>query len=328
MKEHRYLFFACFMLIVFAISGNSCNNIRGFVFRINRHGEDFQELRRLKSYIDYWGYREIISAKIIGTAINQFCIVYDSDDTELIDIHGSELWFGDLSNQYELKASLDGNYLYQGNQRRHLNNFYSPETVFADTTSGSISFGSISENNRYICYVTAGNRINLWDMDTQTNTSFLITDSTIGKPIYLERYNKIYYRDIGHLIRMNPDGSMREVVKDLTSDHTGLVLYELRNKDALLIAQEGELNVISLPGHEVLAQIPINDDAIHGQAYAPYSNEFYYVNQNVLYCCDLNTYENRVVYRGDKHGVKLGKGMSCTFDGDYILLGCTKQIDD
>lgn len=322
------------MLILFGVAADSCDRKPGRLVRINRDGMDYTMLGSIIYNEDFfYGYYGGF-VRILGTPVEKL-FANNHSEALVINRNGRREWVQRNWNAYVREIiSWDGNYLYYRNKRRFLSDINQEEKTLPDSLYENQNLYSVSDDNRYLCfyrsyYDTASNesngKITLWDaVQNSARQVLLPLGGYISSAVYVSHLDKIYYLNQGALYRVSGDGSISDHILSISNYGHAREMTLLPGENTLLIMDRNTLCIMDLPSHTVRERIetraPYSSMHDNLYAYAPYSQELYYIINNQVWRYDLQSRESSLVYRGGKHAFDLHTGIACSWDGDYIYL--------
>lgn len=333
MKQHKILLYAAIVLLLFGVTADSCEKESGVYFRINRHGEDRHIYGALPTSQDYWGWRHVMPVQLHGTAIDAVLEDhgYYEDTVTLRRINGRPIWSSYGEGGLNHRVSWDGNYIYSANYRRHLSDFDLKEVVIPDSLVSGMEIGSISNDNRYICYSRANSSnygddphrivIVVWDdLNKIYSRVKLAYSGDFGGAVFVPHLDKICYVADGYFRWVGRDGSSGNLIY-LGVNGWGGQLNLLPGEESCLMVTNQGVREYNFAQDAFTRTIP----GFSNYCYAPHSRELYLIQSNTVSCYHMDKDELRVVYRGDDHDQTLGYGFGCSMDGNYIFLGARKK---
>lgn len=336
MKANFRLLCLALMLILMGVTANSCNDRKGLIIRVNRHGQDYREIGTLASSVSWLGFIEYCHAGLLPTANEKVLLLpnHFQYDTRLMDYFGHTQWSNQAWGGARTFLTWDGNYIFQGSRRRHVANMDILEYSFPDSSYLDSYISAVSDDNRYISLNYINNSLRdttavmIWDDINKTSRTLKFHyESYSGRGIYVPHLDQLYYLGENDLRMMNPDGSAEEVVL-ATPGRGGTNMILLPGANTLLVQDGFEYCVLDIPQNTVRHRICINPDntsiKYNAIAYAPFSNELFYVLDNAVWCHNIDENRSTRVYRGSKNGVTIAKGFACSWDGNYLFMGALK----
>ena len=319
---------------------DSCNpppkTWSGKIMKIKQDGTEFKTIVKVgfnkPHNSDYTGF-----GYMLATSDNRIFYT-DSKKLHVIDTEG--VFNGQLHdmNPSTMMPSQDGQYVYMQNGRMDLNSMIF--TVLFPELSSDAHLGSISEDNRYLCYMHnlsyETHRIRLYDINTMQYQEYITEDS--GRsiyPVYVPKQNYIYFVNKLGLQRVRPDGSeLSQVIANPVNYNRNLMI--LHGEDKLLQIADNETEnkqeayLIDLTTESIETTFTIdvpfafpNKPLICASVGA---SKIFFLRNNRIVCYDWDSGLEHVVLKGSDRKSNIHSGITCSWDGEQVyFVGAIKD---